>query len=359
MDQIDFHQPWISDTNEAMKLHLTTANGIESFGPTFTYTLFGEKEQVFGYNDLEINLSFTPSLFMLLTIESSEKHANRQDIIMTIIKELALDPSNFTLNTAIFKSKMSEELVPIGEKVHESNGFCFYSADFETSRFKKFLDRLRIFMPLFIEGSTDIESIDPRWQSILVYKKTENDHYDIVGYTTYYPFFHFPDKLRMRISQFLILPPYQRQGVGKCLYNYLYDTFLADERVIDITVEDPNDDFQDMRDRCDVMNLLSLKVLKGVKPSAITKDTIRAIQKKHKLSERQATRCVEILMLKYTLKWDPVAKKEYRLYVKQRLYNKNREVLDSMDVGDRFQKLQETYELVEEDYVEIVDYISR
>ena len=39
-------------------------------------------------------------------------------------------------------------------------------------------------------------------------------HYAIMGYTTVYSFYAYPDKTRARISQMLILPPYQRKGHG-------------------------------------------------------------------------------------------------------------------------------------------------
>lgn len=38
--------------------------------------------------------------------------------------------------------------------------------------------------------------------------------YHFVGYTTLFPFYCFPEKTRIRISQFVILPPYQQEGHG-------------------------------------------------------------------------------------------------------------------------------------------------
>ena len=38
--------------------------------------------------------------------------------------------------------------------------------------------------------------------------------YSIVGYTTVYGFYAYPDKLRPRLSQLLILPQFQRKGHG-------------------------------------------------------------------------------------------------------------------------------------------------
>jgi histone acetyltransferase 1 len=96
----------------------------------------------------------------------------------------------------------------------------------------------------------------------MIFQKNESDKitWEIVGFSTYYPFFHYPDKIRMRIryfliimnSQILILPPHQRSGHGKELYTFMYQSFRYNPLVVDITVEDPNDQFQDLRDRCDV-----------------------------------------------------------------------------------------------------------
>ncbi|KAJ3364635.1 hypothetical protein HDU91_002474 [Kappamyces sp. JEL0680] len=72
----------------------------------------------------------------------------------------------------------------------------------------------------------------------------------------------------------------------------------------------------------------------------------------------RSTRCAEIIMLKKTSKWDAAAIREYRLYVKKRLYLRNREVLDEMELGDRLQALQHTYDQVEEDYRELLSKIA-
>ena len=39
-------------------------------------------------------------------------------------------------------------------------------------------------------------------------------HFSIAGFTTTYNFYAYPDKTRLRVSQMLILPPYQRKGHG-------------------------------------------------------------------------------------------------------------------------------------------------
>lgn len=86
-------------------------------------------------------------------------------------------------------------------------------------------------------------------------------------------------------SQFLILPPYQGQGHGKTLYKYLYEIFSRNPSVVDITVEDPNDSFQDMRDKQDVQMLLEHDALKNVTPKSFTRNDLKELMQKFHLCE--------------------------------------------------------------------------
>jgi histone acetyltransferase 1 len=49
---------------------------------------------------------------------------------------------------------------------------------------------------------------------------------------------------KLRISQFLVLPPYQRLGIGSTLLENMYNFYLVDKKCTEITVEDPSEDFQ-------------------------------------------------------------------------------------------------------------------
>ena len=57
---------------------------------------------------------------------------------------------------------------------------------------------------------------------------------------------------KLRISQFIVLPPYQRLGIGSTLLENMYTYYLHDKMCIEITVEDPSDDFQQMKDALDI-----------------------------------------------------------------------------------------------------------
>ena len=45
------------------------------------------------------------------------------------------------------------------------------------------------------------------------------------------------------------MPPFQGEGHGTNLYTFLFDKFLNHKNVAQITVEDPNESFDDLRDR--------------------------------------------------------------------------------------------------------------
>jgi histone acetyltransferase 1 len=69
----------------------------------------------------------------------------------------------------------------------------------------------------------------------------------IVGYSTVYEYYAYPDKKRPRISQFLVLPPFQRRGLGAQLLHSVYRYYQTCPSVVDITVEDPSDEFMKLR----------------------------------------------------------------------------------------------------------------
>jgi histone acetyltransferase 1 len=50
----------------------------------------------------------------------------------------------------------------------------------------------------------------------------------------------------------LVLPTYQRLGIGSTLLENMYQYYLDDKRCTEITVEDPSDDFQQMKDVLDI-----------------------------------------------------------------------------------------------------------
>ena len=59
--------------------------------------------------------------------------------------------------------------------------------------------------------------------------------YAFAGYTTVYRYFAYPENQRPRISQMLILPPFQRKGLGAKLLDSVCKSFWNRNKVVDIT----------------------------------------------------------------------------------------------------------------------------
>ena len=227
--------------------------------------------------------------------------------------------------------------------------------------------------------------------------------YSIVGYCTSYRFlpyqssksdgFRTPTTIppvhpislsdlpnRSRISQFLILPHHQGQSHGQKLYQAVVETFILDPACIEMTVEDPNEQFDDLRDLCDYTKLSSNGTFSQIQlnldldpkltarrprvrvPTGklLNKTLLEQLRKKNKLAPRQFKRLVEIHLLSQIPKYSREAGTArlirkaassdkgdkalyyWRLLVKQRIYNQHRELLKELERDEKIEKLEET-----------------
>lgn len=56
------------------------------------------------------------------------------------------------------------------------------------------------------------------------YKNKNDEHrYGTVGYSTVYLYYSYPENVRPRVSQMLILPPFQKLGVGTHLLKVIFE----------------------------------------------------------------------------------------------------------------------------------------
>lgn len=71
--------------------------------------------------------------------------------------------------------------------------------------------------------------------------ESQETSYALAGYATVYKYFttpfSLPPKWRPRLSQLIVLPPYQGVGLGPRLYESICKRFLADPDVVSITGE--------------------------------------------------------------------------------------------------------------------------
>ncbi|KAK4503207.1 hypothetical protein PRZ48_006635 [Zasmidium cellare] len=305
---------WSSNSNECFTVQLVRGDGsvTASFKPEFTYSMFGEEEAIFGYQDLSINLTFRAhDLEPKLEYSYGKIFEAQGEVRPTDIIEALRD----FLPKSAFKGKPSKDdgadFQPPGEKIHtytrDGKTYETWCASLADERARKLLENMQILVPMFIDGGTLLELDQTwtiaRWKIFLVYEvdpepSAKVSPYSLVGYGTSYRSFTFPDRLktvqfddfspssqpldyfmpppdgktnelahppdfespldlpsRERLSQFLVLPPFHGAGHGQELYNIMYKHLTAPQNVREFTVEDPNEKFDDLRDFCDLLYL--------------------------------------------------------------------------------------------------------
>lgn len=366
---------WTASLSEATTIYITDTKGsAQSFKPVFTYPIFGDAESVFGYQDLSILLCFDAVTFYpFLNVKWKEK---LQDVdVDPKVKMLEYLPESTVFkDEAKWRDAIDAEqqnfTVPgeiVGEK-WEKNGefYAIYKLNMSDPRAVELQKRLQILVLLFIEAGSYIEYSDPLWDIYVMYRVTD-ELPEIVGFTTAYNYWKYPgaDKfdagevqIRKKISQFIILPPYQGQALGRELYSKLFDAWLKDDKIVEIVVEEPNESFDDLRDRADFERLAEQKIDLNTFTIADASapgwfDKFKASEK---LEKRQLQRLLEMVFL-WQLKAGVAkdSKKAIRLFVKRRLFEKNKEALVGMDEPTKLDKLHTAYEALEADYYRILE----
>jgi len=319
---------------------------------------------------------------------------------------------------------LPENWTPPGEKVHEfktsqkGHTFEVWRGSLGDQAVRQLVTRIQILVSLFIEGGTPIDVDDSdadRWTVFFLYTKytdpaTKRQVYMFGGYCTVYRFYlYLPsppatptrDDLdlgdgnfdlsqlpcRSRISQFIVIPTFQGKGVGSQFYQAIFSQYLNHPQTVEITVEDPNEAFDDMRDLCDLTYLrtvpefLKLRINTSIKlprDGAVPKDIIdpeayEALRRKVKIAPRQFARVLEMQLASQLAdsvrpgirtegdeeppKPTPAEEHEYNLWkllVKARLYRQHKDILGQLDISERLEKLEETVVSVEFEYARLL-----
>ncbi|KAK7911285.1 histone acetyltransferase type B catalytic subunit [Apiospora marii] len=461
-------EEWTSDANEAFTISLVTPSDsglkkLDSFNPKFTYAVF-ENEQIFGYKGLKVNLTYNATdMRPNLSVSCIKKFKTVGEAEAVDIPEIMKE----FLPGVAFQKKSDFELAvkqtptswtPPGELVNtiERDGETYeiWKGSLADPAVKQLVKRIQLLVLFYIEGGSYIgEDADgkdepdyslARWSVFFLYKKpsTANEQYVFQGYSTVYHFWLFqnptppasPGKTpallepkknaswelpsgdypytelphRARISQFLILPPFQGKGAGAMLYNTIFDLQSKDDFTKEITVEDPNEAFDLLRDLCDMKYLrknfpefANLTVNpdiavankgavlhhstqisnkdSGANISAkgiVDVDALEALRLRVKIAPRQFWRLVEMhLMSKLPLSVQPLPDDEeverpaaskadkhaymlWRILLKQRLYRRNASILGEFEVTERIIKLNDTLENVEWEYARILERLN-
>ncbi|KAG2734917.1 hypothetical protein G9P44_001131 [Scheffersomyces stipitis] len=373
-------EQWTVSANEALKLYVTDPDGATNFQASFTYPLFGEAETIYGYKDLVIFLCFDHFTFYpFLNTKYADKLKDPEIVDVKAVVQKYLPESTIYKDEAKWADAIKNEkdtyqipgeLVDSFEQDVEGKlaTFDIYKINLKDAAGLELHKRLQILVLLFIEAGSYIDASDDLWDVYLLYQSVEGqEDPSIVGFTTVYNYWKYGGSekfdndeqfVRLKISQFVILPMYQGQGLGGQFYSKLFDIWHKDEKVVEIVVEDPNESFDDLRDRSDLVRLSKSLKLTDI-TTKLTSEWKEKERQKLKLEKRQFSRLLELVLL-YLFKRNAGSdtKKDIRLFIKKRIYEKNIEGLKTLDDNSKKDKLQTAYVALEEDYYRILGDIQ-
>ncbi|BGP37916.1 histone acetyltransferase 1 [Rhodotorula kratochvilovae] len=372
---------------------------VEPFAPIFVYPIFGDEETIFGYQGLDIDYRFASgSLAQYLKVSYDAKFPETGDVKADDPEKTLYEfiPPAYSTSLEAFEQtveKDAREFKPLGTRIgayrtrapaqdmgkgkgksaagpvlpereweaiddpeqddDDEVRFEAYWSNWDTPGFREYHRRMQIFVLLYIEGASYIDEEDGRWEFVTLFERRRKGgvtSFHFMGYVSFYSFFCWPDTKRLRLAQFVLLPIYQGHGHGTALYTTCYRNILSRSEISELTVEDPSEAFEDMRDKCDLYTLISENALAGLK-APLDREWAEGIRKKYKLADRQFHRLVEMLLLLTSDPSDAAQQRAIRLGVKKRLYLFNKEqLLQIEDKDERKSKLQETFESVQDDY---------
>ncbi|GFQ73880.1 histone acetyltransferase type B catalytic subunit [Trichonephila clavata] len=308
------------------------------FKPEYTHQFFGDSENIFGYIGLHINMIYsscrlTPFFSMSYRekVKPSKTGGIEADNVHKIIcDKQELEPST-DLDAFVESLKDESSFEPFGELLgsfsiengEEEESYSIYKADNTAPGFLEYHQRMQTLILWFIDAASYIDEEDERWDYFILHqcvKDGDKKLYPFVGYATVYRYYAYPLKIRPRISQMLVLPSYQKRGLGTKLLENICDWYVKDPEVLDVTVEDPSEEFIRIRDfidckRCEVLPSFSKEILR----KGFSTDMLEEARESFKINKKQARRVYEILRLKNTDVHNQEEYRAYRLDVKNRL----------------------------------------
>lgn len=336
----------VVDGNEVLDIKLVRStddleNDESSFSPEMCHQVFGENENIFGYTDLHINLFYSAGSLQTYLgidytdkIEPSKSEGMKADDVQGALTKVLAPGYVTNLDHFVSLLKKDESFTPHGQLLHaftinpydgsDKRTFEIYYCETSTPGFLDYHQRLQTFLLWYVDAASFIDVDDDQWTFFTVFEKYQSSEgcmrYATAAYATVYRYYAYPKHLRPRISQVLTLPPFRKLGLCAELLKAIYSHFVIIPEVVDMTVEDPSEDFQRIRDYVDAKNCETLPAFQPAKLyQGFSDEMANQACNKFKINKKQARRVYEILRLKHTNTSDKTAYLNYRLDVKNRL----------------------------------------
>ncbi|EPS38325.1 hypothetical protein H072_7931 [Dactylellina haptotyla CBS 200.50] len=397
------NEQWTSDAKKVTRISLVAPDGFpepstaHSFHPDLTYQLF-ENDSIYGYGNLSVDLKFrqddmSPALDVRYDTRLSEAGASDTQVPIDNVEEVL--QKHLPEDTPTQLDLSDSSFTPPGKLVNTytrgSSTYEIYHSNLADPQARALIHRMQILVLFFIEAGSAIDTDEDdewlrnRWDVFFLYERLPGSKFSFVGYCTVHKYWYFspsPDKhtgdfsmaalqtqefprqYRARISQFLVLPPFQKKGHARDLYAVIIQEYLASSDIKEITVEDPSERFEELRDVADFKRLKANNVLSGdnvpymlLQRQQDAKDWIEAQRAIAKMPLRQFQRMIEMLLLERILLSNS-DDDQYTFFVKERLYRHNKDILMQLERDERAEKLKETYLNVYTDYERLLEKVG-
>ncbi|KAK4432935.1 Histone acetyltransferase type B catalytic subunit [Sesamum alatum] len=353
------------EANECIKIYLVSSkdevDSPNSFQiePIDLNQFFGDDGKIYGYQGLKVTVwlsSISFHAYADISFESTSDGGkgvtDLKSSLQNIFAENLVEKKDDFLRTFATECHYVKSIASGAEALPRtpSNGCSGNSdchlkeepADVEVLRVSGIMvghlySRLVPLVLLLVDGSNPIDVTDPKWEIyILVRKVQEGSCMKLLGFAAVYRFHRYPDNMRLRLGQILVLPPYQRKGYGCSLLEVLNSVAIS-ENVYDLTVEEPEDSLQHVRTCIDVKRLIALDsihralnpVVSQLKQENLSKKSqpcqcgppgsiIEDVRKSLKINKKQFLQCWEILVY---LRLDPIEKymENYKTMISNRV----------------------------------------
>ncbi|WVZ64676.1 hypothetical protein U9M48_014166 [Paspalum notatum var. saurae] len=322
------------EANECIKVFLVrnpdemSSVDCPSIQPFDLSHFFGEDGKIYGYKNIKINVWISAISFHGYadisfdeTCDGGKGITDLKPVLQNIFGENLVDKEKF-LQTFSNECEYIRTAVMNGSAIKHGSS---YESDpaveivrVELQGAAAFLySRLVPLILLLVEGSTPIDIGEHGWEMLLVVKKTNQESvskFELLGFAVVHNFYRYPESTRLRISQILVLPPYQGEGYGLCLLEAI-NYIAQSENIYDVTIEDPSDYLQYVRSSIDCLRLLTFEPIKAalndmvssLKETNLSKrthslrivppsDLVETVRQKLKINKKQFLRCWEILI---------------------------------------------------------------
>lgn len=268
---------FVVPANEVVVFHIADpeskgdlADLVEPFQPDMAHQVFGDEEQIAGYSDLQVDVWLDPNTFKAyLEVHFSEKQEPADDIEASLREwfgedGITTDGAAFRASLAASQPLAAAELGQLRYSTGQAGAAGAAAVEVYHSqlasapaRLKALHAALQPLLVFYIDAASYLDATDPDWQLLLAVQQ-HKERTIVVGLCAVYRCYRYPSGCRLRLSQLLVLPPFQRQGVGRALLRAAYS--VAQELgARDVTFEDPTEQLQALRHDLDLQLLMQNK----------------------------------------------------------------------------------------------------